>query len=117
MKPGEEFQKRAGHRFNLIIRSMPKLSSEAITAEALLQKIQRLGYLESLDQLKIDLSALKKRGEVSAAAEDGDAYYVLPKGIFETRKRTALIRIHNLEICEADLDLLEAISRRGKPLE
>lgn len=97
---------------------MPKAPSEAITADALLQKIQRLGYLESLDQLSVDLNTLKKRGEISSAAIEGkDAYYVLPKGIFETRKRAALIRIHNLEICESDLDLLEQISRRGKPLE
>jgi hypothetical protein len=119
LKPGEEFQKRAGHRFNLITRSLPKEPKGAIQLEPLLQKLMRIGYSEGMSQLQVDLGALQKRGEVAAAAaSDGkDAYYLLPKGVYESRKRIALIRLHNVEVSEADLELLEQISRRGKPLE
>ncbi len=112
-----EFQKRAGHRFNLITRSLPKDAASAVQADELLQRLKRLGYPEGIEQLKVDLGALIKRGEISISDAGGkEAYYVLPKGIFETRKRTALIRIHNVDISEEDLELLEQISRRGKPI-
>ncbi len=85
-----------------------------------MQKLRRIGYSEDMNQLQIDLGALLKRGEIAVAeaVTDGkNAYYVLPKGIYETRKRTALIRLHNVDVSEADLELLEQISRRGKPIE
>jgi len=41
-------------------------------------------------------------------------YWVLGKGMFETRKRTALIKLHNMEITEEDLKALEGLAQIGR---
>ncbi len=41
-------------------------------------------------------------------------YWATEKGMFETRKRAALIRLHNVEITEEDLVELERLARRGR---
>jgi len=113
--PSEEFRRRTGHRFNQIIRALPKSESEAVPMGILLEKLSKIGYKESLDQLAVDVSALVKRGEVAFSLVSGKAvYWVLGKGMFETRKRTALIKLHNMEITEEDLKALEGLAQIGR---
>ncbi|MCQ5377646.1 MAG: hypothetical protein NO516_06305 [Candidatus Methanomethylicia archaeon] len=112
---GEEHARRAGHRFNLIVRALPQDPSSGMTVDELLARLKRIGYREDFDQLGTDLAVLLERGEISSSLADGRAvYWVLPKGLFEARKRVALIKLHNAEISEEDLQALEEIARRGK---
>lgn len=113
--PSEEFGRRTGHCFNLIIRTLPKSEPEAVPMDILLEKLSKFGYKESLDQLAVDVSALIKRGEVAFSLVSGKAvYWVLEKGLFETRKRTALIKLHNMELIEEDLKTLEGLTQKGR---
>jgi hypothetical protein len=114
-KAGEEFVRRSGHRFNLIIRSLPLAESLAISIEELLERVKKIGYKESPDQLRIDISALIKRNEVAESSLKGKSYYwSLPKGQNELRKRILLIRLHNMELTEEDIATLETIVRKSK---
>lgn len=111
----EEFARRTGHRFNLIVRTLPASEDEAFPMEALHEKLVRRGYGEGVDQLAVDVGALVKRGEVSFSLMSGAAvYWATAKGLFEARKRSALIRLHNVEISEEDLAALERLARKGK---
>lgn len=113
-KAGEEFARRTGHRFNIIIKSLPSDPSSGMTFEDLLPKLQKLGYRESQDQLKIDLSALQNRQEIGSSLINGKtAYVALPKGLFESRKRSTLIKLHNMDITEEELKVLEKIARKA----
>lgn len=113
--PSEEFSRRTGHRFNLIIRALPKSEPQAVPMDNLLENLSKFGYKESLDQLAVDVSALVKRGEVAFSLVSGKAvYWVLEKGLFETRKRTALIKLHNIELTEEDLKALEGLAQKGR---
>jgi hypothetical protein len=113
--PSEEFVRRSGHRFNLIIRALPKSETEAISMDILFEKLSKFGYKESLDQLAVDISALVRRGEVAFSLVSGKAmYWALEKGLFETRKRTALIKLHNMELTEEDLKALEGLAQKGR---
>jgi len=115
-KPSEEFIRRSGHRFNLIVRSLPQDEASAIPMDALLEKVAKIGYKENLDQLAIDVGALVKRGELSFSIIANKAvYWALGKGLFETRKRSALIRLHNLELTEDDLKVLEGLALKRRP--
>ena len=114
-KLGEEFIRRSGHRFNLIIKSLPSAESSAISIEELLKRVKKIGYKESSDQLLIDLSALIKRNEVVESIIKGNSqYWSLPRGLFELRKRVLLIRLHNMELTEEDIAALEKIARKTK---
>ncbi|MBM5805272.1 MAG: hypothetical protein FJZ49_04315 [Candidatus Verstraetearchaeota archaeon] len=114
-KPSEEFIRRSGHRFNLIVKSLPRDESSAIPMDILLEKLKRLGYKEDLDQLAVDVGALVKRGELSFSIVGGRAvYWALEKGIFETRKRSALIKLHNMDLTEEDLEVLEGLAHKSK---
>jgi hypothetical protein len=111
LKVGEEFARRTGHRFNIIIKSLPSEPSSGISFEDLLPKLQKLGYRESQDQLKIGLSALQNRQEIGSSLINGKtAYVALPKGLFESRKRSTLIKLHNIDITEEELKVLEKIA-------
>jgi hypothetical protein len=113
--PSEEFTRRSGHRFNLIIRALPKNETEAVSMGTLFEKLSKFGYKESLDQLAVDVSALVRRREVAFSLVSGKAeYWALDKGLFETRKRTALIKLHNMELTEEDLKVLEGLTQKGK---
>lgn len=112
----EEFVRRSGHRFNIIVKTLSTSEDEAIPMETLHQKLVQRGYREGIDQLAVDVGALVKRGEVSFSLMSGSAvYWATAKGLFEVRKRAALIRLHNLEISEEDLAELERLARKGKP--
>jgi hypothetical protein len=115
-KSSEEFVRRSGHRFNLIIRSLPQDEATAIPMGTLLEKLTKIGYKENLDQLAIDVGALVKRGEVSFSTVGGKAvYWALGRGLFETRKRSTLIRLHNMELTEEDLKILEGLALKSRP--
>ena len=115
-KPSEEFIRRSGHRFNLIVRSLPQDEASAIPMDALLEKLGKIGYKENLDQLAIDVGALVKRGELSFSIVAGRAvYWALGTGLFETRKRSALIKLHNIELTEEDLKVLEGLAQKSRP--
>lgn len=112
----EEFVRRTGHRFNIIVKTLPTSEDEAIPMETLHGKLVQRGYKEGIDQLAVDVGALVKRGEVSFSLMSGAAvYWVMEKGLLEVRKRAALIRLHNMEISEEDLVELERLARKGKP--
>ena len=114
-KIGEEFIRRSGHRFNLIIKSLPSAESSAISIEELLERVKKIGYKESSDQLLIDLSALIKRNEVAESIIKGNSQYrSLPRGLIELRKRILLIRLHTMELTEEDIATLETIVRKSK---
>jgi hypothetical protein len=113
--PSDEFQRRTGHRFNLIIKSLPSSESEAITLDALQARLKKIGYLETSEQLAVDVAALIRRKEVSQATSgQNPVFWVLAKGLFEIRKRKALIMLHNSDISEDDLKELEAIAHRKR---
>ena len=115
---GEEFARRTGHRFNVIIKSLPTDQPSAMLAGALFEKLQKFGYKERLDQLNTDLYALIERKEIGSSSVEGKTtYWVLPHGLFETRKRSALIKLHNMDISEEELKSLERIARIGSPKE
>jgi hypothetical protein len=110
-----EFAQRTGHRFNLIIKSLPTSESGAIGFAALYEKLKKLGYVESQDQLSTDMKALATRGEIMSAGVGGDAkYWASEKGRFEVRKRTALIKLHNMDLTEEDVKLLEEIAQKRR---
>jgi len=112
----EEFVRRTGHRFNIIVTTLPTSEDEAIPMEALHERLVQRGYREGIDQLAVDIGALVKRGEVSFSLMSGAAvYWVMEKGLLEARKRAALIKLHNMEISEEDLVELERLARKGKP--
>ncbi|MGA2573922.1 MAG: hypothetical protein ABSF36_06995 [Candidatus Methanomethylicaceae archaeon] len=114
-KTGEEFVRRSGHRFNLIIKSLPSAESLAISIEELLERLRKIGYRESPDQLRIDISALIKRKEVAESSLKGKSYYwSLPRGQNELRKRILLIKLHNMELTEEDIAALEKIAKKSK---
>lgn len=112
----QEFARRTGHRFNIIVKSLPTREYEAIPMEALHERLSKRGYREGLDQLAVDVGALVRRGEVAFSLMGGAAaYWVTERGLFEARKRTALIKLHNAEISEGDLLELERLARKGRP--
>ena len=112
----DEFSRRTGHRFNLIIKSLPAKQSDAVSIEDLHAKLKKLGYVETEDQLVTDVSALMGRNEVSTCGSGSKKlYYTTERGHFETRKRTALIMLHNMEISEEDLKIIENIAHKKKP--
>jgi len=111
----EEFVRRSGHRFNLIIKSLPSTESLAISIEELLERLKIIGYRESIDQLHIDLSALIVRKEIAESSIMNKSYYwSLPRGQNELRKRILLIKLHNMELTEEDLTALEQIIKKSK---
>ncbi len=111
----KEFAGRTGHRFNMIIKTLPTTEEEALPMEALHRELRDRGYAGGIDQLAVDVGALVRRGEVSFSLMSGAAvYWATEKGLFETRKRAALIRLHNVEITEEDLVKLERLARRGR---
>jgi hypothetical protein len=114
-KPHEEFTRRTGHRFNLIVKSLPLDEASAIPMDVLLDKLKKLGYKEGLDQLAVDVGALIKRGELSFSIVAGRAvYWALVKGLLETRKRSALIKLHNMDLTEEDLRVLEGLAQKSR---
>jgi hypothetical protein len=107
----EEFIRRTGHRFNLIMESLPSEESSAISMNALLDRVKRIGYKEVPEQLSVDVNALIKRKEVATALINGEQlHWKLPKGSFEVRKRRLLIKLHAMELTEEDLAALEKIA-------
>ena len=113
-KQVSEFSGRTGHRFNLIIKALPRSETEAVPLDLLLKRLERLGYMGELDQLALDVSNLVQRSEVAFTLAEGHAvYWALERGLFETRKRAALIKLHNIEMTEEDLKVLESLARKG----
>lgn len=114
-KSGEEFIRRSGHRFNLIIRALPTTENSAISFDELFEKVKKLGYKENPDQFLIDLSALIKRKEIGEVSREGKVHYwAFPRGMKELRKRQLLIRLHNMDLSDEDLDALEKIAKKSK---
>jgi len=113
---GNEFVRRSGHRFNVIIRSLPMSENKAVPMGALHEKLLLGGYRKNIDQLTTDVGALVKRGEVASGLMGSTAvYWATDKAALETRKRLALIRLHNVEISEADLVELERLLKKDRP--
>jgi len=111
----EEFVRRSGYRFNLLIRSLPSEESSAIPLETLLTKAKGIGYRETPQQLAVDVSALMRRKEIASAQVNGKTlHWKLPKGQFEVRKRELLIKLHAKELTEDDLETLEKIVQKPK---
>jgi len=116
---GDEHARRAGHRFNIIVKALPKSEDEALPMESIQALLAKRGYGGGIDELAMDIGALVKRGEVSFSLMSGSAvYWATAKGIFEARKRAALMKLHNADISEEDLIGLERLAKRGKtPME
>lgn len=113
--PPSEFARRTGHRFNIVIKSLPSSESNAITMEALSSKLQKIGYSEGEEQLTTDIAALMGRGEVCTCVRDGKTlFWATEKGLLETRKRQLLIKLHNMVLTEEDLKVLESIAQRKR---
>ncbi len=106
----QSFSGRTGHRFNHIIKSLPDDPSRGLTIEELLLKLRTTGYRGGIESLKVDLHELIRRGEVGQFEQEGkNVYFCLPRGRLEFRKRSALIRLHNMELNEDDIRRLEEI--------
>jgi len=111
----DEHATRAGHRFSLIVRALPRSEDEALPMESIHSLLARRGYGGGIDELAMDIGALVKRGEVTFSLMSGTAvYWATEKGLFETRKRAALMKLHNADISEEDLVELERLAKRGK---
>lgn len=109
----QSFSGRTGHRFNHIIKSLPDDPSRGITIEELLLKLRATGYRGGIEGLKVDLQELIRRGEVGQSELEGkNVYWCLPRGGLEFRKRSALIRLHNMELSEDEISRLEEIVER-----
>lgn len=112
---GDEHAKRAGHRFNIIVRALPTTEDEALPIGSLHSLLSRRGYGGGIDELAVDIGALVKRGEVTFSLMSGTAvYWATEKGRFESRKRVALMKLHNADISEEDLVELERLAKRAK---
>lgn len=112
---GEEHARRAGHRFNIIVKALPGNEDEALPMESIQALLAKRGYGGDLDGLAVDIGALVKRGEVAFSLMSGAAvYWVTERGRFEARKRIALMKLHNADISEEELAELERLARRGK---
>ncbi|MDI9609599.1 MAG: hypothetical protein QFX34_04885 [Candidatus Verstraetearchaeota archaeon] len=106
----QSFSGRTGHRFNHIIRSLPEDPSGGMTIEELLLKLRATGYRGGIEGLRVDLQELLRRGEVGHSQQEGkNVYWCLPRGKLEFRKRSALIRLHNMELSEDEIRKLEEI--------
>lgn len=106
----QSFSGRTGHRFNHIIRSLPEDPSGGMTIEELLLKLRATGYRGGIEGLRVDLQELLRRGEVGHSQQEGkNVYWCLPRGKLEFRKRSALIRLHNMELSEDEIRRLEEI--------
>lgn len=106
----QSFSGRTGHRFNHIIRSLPEDPSGGLTIEELLLKLRATGYRGGIEGLRVDLQELLRRGEVGHSQQEGkNVYWCLPRGKLEFRKRSALIRLHNMELSEDEIRRLEEI--------
>ncbi|MEM2125165.1 MAG: hypothetical protein QXX77_08440 [Candidatus Methanosuratincola sp.] len=106
----QSFSGRTGHRFNHIIRSLPEDPSGGMTIEELLLKLRATGYRGGIEGLRVDLQELLRRGEVGQSQQEGkNVYWCLPRGKLEFRKRSALIRLHNMELSEDEIRKLEEI--------
>jgi hypothetical protein len=112
---GDEHARRAGHRFNIIVKTIPKNEDEALPMESIHALVIKRGYGSGIDELAMDIGALVKRGEVSFSLMSGAAvYWATEKGLFEARKRVALMKLHNADISENDLVELERLAKREK---
>ena len=111
----QSFSGRTGHRFNHIIKSLPDDPSQGLTIEELLLKLRVTGYRGGIEGLRVDLQELIRRGEVGQSEQEGkNVYWCLPRGRLELRKRSALIRLHNMELGEDEIRKLEEIvEKRG----
>lgn len=108
------FSGRAGHRFNQIIKNLPEDPSSGITIEELLLRLRSSGYQGGIAGLRVDLQELMRRGEVGSSQKEGRTVYIcLQRGRLELRKRSALIKLHNLELSEQDIEVLEEVARRA----
>ncbi|MEJ5293023.1 MAG: hypothetical protein WHS82_05435 [Candidatus Methanosuratincola sp.] len=104
------FSGRTGHRFNHIIKSLPDDPSDGLTIEELLLKLRATGYRGGIEGLKVDLQELIRRGEVGQSEQEGkNVFWCLQRGRLEFRKRSALIRLHNMELTEDEIRRLEEI--------
>ncbi|MBC7121047.1 MAG: hypothetical protein H5T33_05680 [Candidatus Methanosuratus sp.] len=104
------FSDRTGHRFNHIVKTLPDDPSNGLTIEELLLKLRKTGYRGGIEGLRVDLQELLRRGEVTSFDQDGKlVYWRLPRGRLEYRKRSALIKLHNMELTEEDVRKLEEI--------
>lgn len=114
-KHDEEFTRRSGYRFNILIELLPSEESSAIPLETLLGKAKKVGYKETPEQLAVDISALIKRKEVTSAHVNGKTlHWKLPKGQREVRKRGLLIKLHAMDLSDEDLATLEKIVLKSK---
>lgn len=114
-----EHASRTGHRFNVIMKALPTSEDEALPMGSIHALLAKRGYGGDIDELSMDIGALVKRGEVTFSLMSGAAvYWATDKGRFESRKRVALMKLHNADISEEDLAELERLAKRGKaPME
>jgi hypothetical protein len=111
----DEHARRTGHRFNIIVKALPTSEDEALPMESIHGLLAKRGYGGSIDELSMDIGALVKRGEVTFSLMSGAAvYWTTERGLLETRKRVALMKLHNADISEEDLIELERLAKRGK---
>ena len=109
-----EHRQRTGHRFNIIVNSLLEREEGAMSFEELLKKLVDKGYIGGLDELKENLDALERRGEVASTLgkDQKRFYWTLPKGKLEFRKRRALIKLHVMELKEEAIKKLEEMAFR-----
>ncbi len=112
-------ESRAGHRFNRIIEALPHDALSAIPFEKIYGRLKALGDAPSREHLALDLNVLVARNEISYTTLPNDerVYWALPRGLFESRKRSLLMRLHNMRLTEKELEELERIvvSHREPP--
>jgi hypothetical protein len=112
---GEEHARRAGHRFNVIVKALPTSEDDALPMESVHSLLAKRGYGGDIDELATDIGALVKRSEVNFSLMSGAAvYWATDKGRFEARKRVALMKLHNADISEEDLLELERLAKRRR---
>jgi len=118
-KVASELRQRTGHRFNIIIKSLPENSDSAITYNELLRRVEAGGYLGGKNELAENLDALERRKEIGviSGSEGIKRYWATKRGKRENRKRVALIMLHTVELTEDEIIALEKMAQtKRQPL-
>ncbi|WP_309491952.1 hypothetical protein [Candidatus Hecatella orcuttiae] len=111
-----EIRQRTGHRFNIVIQSLPEDSEAAMTFEELFRRVKAKEFLGDEAELAENLDALEKRREigVKTGPDQVKRYWATPRGKLETRKRKALIKLHTQELTENEVAALERMASKPK---
>lgn len=112
----DEIRQRTGHRFNIVIQSLPEDSGASITFEELFRRVKTKEFVGNQDELAENLDALEKRKEIGVKIEPDQTkrYWATARGKLETRKRVALIKLHTQELTEDEVAALEKMASRPK---